>query len=164
MPAYSRLNSSQDKEPIFIVGPTCSGKSSLALELAEEIGGELVNADAYQIYEGLDRLTAKPSAEEFAAVPHHLYGAVPIEQDCQAGRFQEMAGEQIQEIQAERQRELSEALAAGEDARMELLNSVLQDVYAEAVKTRAGQLGDVLEVVEGESAEGNYELTIRVSV
>lgn len=60
------------------------------------------------------------------------------------------------------QREVSAALAAGEDARRAELHGVLQQVYAEALKRKAGQLGNVMEVQEGTDAEGNYELSIRV--
>ena len=60
------------------------------------------------------------------------------------------------------QREVSAALAAGEDARRAELHGVLQQVYAEALKRKAGQLGNVMEVLEGTDADGNYELSIRV--
>ncbi len=58
---------------IAIVGPTASGKSAIALELAQRLGGEIVNADSRQIYRGMDVGTAKPSAAERASVPHHLF-------------------------------------------------------------------------------------------
>lgn len=58
---------------IAIVGPTASGKSGAALELAERLGGEIVNADSRQVYRGMDIGTAKPSAEERRRVKHHLY-------------------------------------------------------------------------------------------
>ena len=61
---------------VLIAGPTASGKSALALELAETLGGVVVNADSMQIYDGLRILTARPSAEEEARVPHRLYGHV----------------------------------------------------------------------------------------
>lgn len=61
---------------VAIVGPTASGKSDLALELARRFGGEIVNADSRQIYRGMDIGTAAPSAEEKAFVRHHLYGHV----------------------------------------------------------------------------------------
>ncbi|HRH97276.1 MAG TPA: isopentenyl transferase family protein, partial [Prosthecobacter sp.] len=57
----------------LIAGPTASGKSALALALAERVGGEVVNADAFQLYAGIDILSAKPSAAEMARVLHHLY-------------------------------------------------------------------------------------------
>lgn len=54
--------------PIFIAGPTGSGKSAVALEVAERIGAEIVSADAYQIYRGMDILTAAPTAEDRARI------------------------------------------------------------------------------------------------
>ena len=63
--------------PFFLLGPTAVGKSALAVEFAERIGGEIVGADAFQIYAGLDVLSAKPSEELRARVPHHLVGEVP---------------------------------------------------------------------------------------
>jgi tRNA dimethylallyltransferase len=61
---------------VLIAGPTASGKSALALDLAERLGGEVVNADSMQIYDGLRILTARPSPAEEARVPHRLYGHV----------------------------------------------------------------------------------------
>lgn len=61
---------------VLIAGPTASGKSRLALELAEAAGGVVVNADSMQVYEDLRILTARPSDEDLAAVPHRLYGHV----------------------------------------------------------------------------------------
>ncbi|MBB4296240.1 tRNA dimethylallyltransferase [Rhizobium leguminosarum] len=62
---------------ILITGPTASGKSALAVELAKRHGGAVVNADSMQVYDTLRILTARPSEEEMQGVPHHLYGHVP---------------------------------------------------------------------------------------
>ncbi|HEY6633955.1 MAG TPA: tRNA (adenosine(37)-N6)-dimethylallyltransferase MiaA [Rhizobiaceae bacterium] len=64
------------RNAILIAGPTASGKSRLALELAEALGGTVVNADSMQVYSVLDVLTARPSAEEMRRAPHLLYGHV----------------------------------------------------------------------------------------
>lgn len=61
---------------MLIAGPTASGKSALALRLAAERGGVIVNADAMQVYEGLRIVTARPSADEEALAPHRLYGVI----------------------------------------------------------------------------------------
>ncbi len=61
---------------IFIVGPTCIGKSSFAINLAKKIGGEIINADSMQVYKNLNILTARPTAEDYKEIPHHLYGYV----------------------------------------------------------------------------------------
>jgi len=75
----------------FIVGPTASGKSTLALALAEQIDGEIVNADAFQLYAGMDILTAKPAAADMQRVPHHLYGVLPLTESCDAQRYHALA-------------------------------------------------------------------------
>jgi tRNA dimethylallyltransferase len=65
---------------VLIAGPTASGKSALALKMARETGGEIVNADSMQVYGGLPVLTAGPSPEELAQAPHHLFGEVDAAQ------------------------------------------------------------------------------------
>lgn len=70
-------NPENDIDAILITGPTASGKSALALELAKRHGGEVVNADSMQVYDTLRVLSARPSVEEMEGVPHHLYGHVP---------------------------------------------------------------------------------------
>ncbi|MEZ4309313.1 MAG: tRNA (adenosine(37)-N6)-dimethylallyltransferase MiaA [Polyangiaceae bacterium] len=81
-----------------MVGPTASGKTELALRLAERFGGEIVGADSVQIYRGFDIGSGKPTAEEMARAPHHLVSVadplVPIE----ASRFAEMAEEAVRAI------------------------------------------------------------------
>lgn len=83
---------------VFIVGPTASGKSALACALAEQIGGEIVNADAFQLYAGMDILTAKPVPAELQRVPHHLYGVLPLTESCDAQRYHSLAMPVIAEI------------------------------------------------------------------
>lgn len=70
-------NPVDDIDAILITGPTASGKSALALELAKRHGGAVVNADSMQVYDTLRLLTARPSEEEMEGIPHHLYGHVP---------------------------------------------------------------------------------------
>lgn len=88
------------KGAILIAGPTASGKSALALELAERLGGEIVNADSMQVYRELRVLTARPSVAEEARAPHHLYGVLPGAERCSAGRWARMAAEAIRGIEA----------------------------------------------------------------
>ena len=71
----------------FIAGPTASGKSELAADVAAEIGAEIVSADAFQIYRGLDLLTAKPEASILAKAPHHLIGTIPVCEEMNAEKF-----------------------------------------------------------------------------
>ena len=72
---------------ILIAGPTASGKSALALAIAERIGGVIINADSMQVYRELRILSARPTPEEEERVPHRLYGFVPASEAYSAGRF-----------------------------------------------------------------------------
>lgn len=82
----------------LIAGPTASGKSALALRLARQIGAEIVNADALQLYSGLRLLTARPSAEEEAQAPHHLFGVADPADAWSVGRWLRAAAALIDEI------------------------------------------------------------------
>lgn len=73
--------------PVLIAGPTASGKSALALRLAKQQGGVVVNADALQVFAGWSILTAQPNAEERAAAPHALYGHLPFDADYSVGAW-----------------------------------------------------------------------------
>src|SRR2546423_412389 len=81
-----------------IVGPTATGKSEIAADLAHELGAEIVGADAFQIYRGLDLLTAKPGAATLAKVPHHLVGVMSILEEMNAEKFRKLALQAISEI------------------------------------------------------------------
>jgi tRNA dimethylallyltransferase len=87
-------------EPIYICGPTASGKSSLAISIATEIGGEIVNADAFQLYRGLEVISAAPSAKEQTQVPHHLYGVLEPTESADAQLYVNLAKPIIAEIQS----------------------------------------------------------------
>jgi tRNA dimethylallyltransferase len=82
----------------FIVGPTATGKSELAADVAHEVSAEIVSADAFQIYRGLNFLTAKPDAATFAKAPHHLIGPMPIDEEMNAEKFRRAAWRAIDEI------------------------------------------------------------------
>jgi tRNA dimethylallyltransferase len=71
----------------FIVGPTATGKSELAADVAREVGAEIVSADAFQIYCGLDLLAAKPESSTLAKAPHHLIGTVPLIEEMNAEKY-----------------------------------------------------------------------------
>jgi tRNA dimethylallyltransferase len=85
---------------IVVGGPTASGKSALALDLAEEFGGTVINADSMQIYRELSVLTARPTGADEARAPHRLYGALPDSERCSAARWQAMALEEIRTARA----------------------------------------------------------------
>ena len=75
------------RAPILIAGPTASGKSALAMELARAVGGVVVNADSQQVYREWRVLTARPSAGDEAKVPHRLYGHVGVGEAYSVGRW-----------------------------------------------------------------------------
>jgi tRNA dimethylallyltransferase len=72
---------------LLIAGPTASGKSALTLRLAERVGGEIVNADALQLYTDLRILSARPTSDEMAGVPHHLFGVADGADGWSVGRW-----------------------------------------------------------------------------
>jgi len=88
---------------ILIAGPTASGKSALALRLAEKLGGVIVNADSIQVYRDLRVITARPTPEEEARVPHRLYGFVDAAENYSVGRWCRDVGEVLCEL-AEQER------------------------------------------------------------
>ena len=74
-------------QPILIAGPTASGKSTLALEIADKHGGTIINADALQVFADWRVLTARPSLQEEAQIPHHLYGHIPGDMAYSVGQW-----------------------------------------------------------------------------
>jgi tRNA dimethylallyltransferase len=86
--------------PVFLAGPTAAGKSAIALELAERIGGEIIAVDSMQVYRGLDIGTAKPSPAEQKRVPHHLIDVAGLDESFDAARFVSLAGVAMAGIRA----------------------------------------------------------------
>ncbi len=85
------VNPVSKPETILIAGPTASGKSALALALAEKLGAEIINADSMQVYRDLRIITARPSVEEEQRVPHRLYGHVDAAENFSVGRWSDEA-------------------------------------------------------------------------
>src|SRR3954471_2523151 len=85
---------------VALAGPTASGKTALALDLAERFGGEIVCADSRTIYRGMDIGTAKPTADERARVPHHLLDVVDPDENLSAAAFKRLAEAAITDIAA----------------------------------------------------------------
>ncbi len=83
---------------LVVVGPTGVGKSRLALELAQELGGEVINADSRQVYRYMDTGTGKPSPQDRALVPHHLLDIVDPDQEFSLALFQALAYQAIEEV------------------------------------------------------------------
>ncbi|WP_082029834.1 tRNA (adenosine(37)-N6)-dimethylallyltransferase MiaA [Ruegeria sp. ANG-S4] len=84
---WDRLPPIPDDKPVLIAGPTASGKSELALQIAERLGGVIVNADASQVYDCWRIISARPSPQEEARANHLLYGHVPFDQTYSAGHW-----------------------------------------------------------------------------
>lgn len=89
-----------DLKPIYVCGSTATGKTGVSIALANQLGGEIVNADAYQVYRGLDTITAAPSAEELSQAPHHLFGILNPTEDFDAQQYIDLAKPVIAGIQA----------------------------------------------------------------
>jgi tRNA dimethylallyltransferase len=81
------VNPVSEPKIILIAGPTASGKSALALALAEKLGGTIINADSMQVYRDLRIITARPTPEDEALVPHRLYGHVDAAENFSVGRW-----------------------------------------------------------------------------
>ena len=83
---------------LCVVGPTACGKTRFSIELAKRYHGEVVSIDSMQIYKGMSIGTAAPTAEEMAAVPHHMVAVADPGEDWSAARFAEAADRCIQDI------------------------------------------------------------------
>src|SRR6266550_7950711 len=86
------------RHTFLIVGPTATGKSELAADVAGEMDAEIVSADAFQIYRGLDLLMAKPDASTLAKVPHHLIGMIRLSEEMNAEKYRSAATRVVDEI------------------------------------------------------------------
>lgn len=133
-----------EKRVVLIAGPTASGKSAAALALAEKTGGEIVNADAIQVYRDLDILSARPRPDDLARAPHHLFGFLDAGVRCSAGMWAREAGAAIAGIHA---RGRTAIVAGGTGLYFRALTeglSPMPDVPAEirkAAQARLDQIG-----------------------
>lgn len=116
------------------MGPTASGKSALALALAERLDGEIVNADSMQVYRDFRILTARPSPQEEARAPHHLYGHIDAAELYSAGRW---LSDALAAIAAIRARGGTPILVGGTGLYFKALTQGLADIPAADPETRA---------------------------
>jgi tRNA dimethylallyltransferase len=86
--------------PLAIIGPTGTGKSQLALDIAERLGGEIVNADAMQLYRGMDIGTAKLPLSERRGIPHHQLDVLDVTETASVARYQQAAASDVEAIAA----------------------------------------------------------------
>ena len=91
----------ENDKAVLIAGPTASGKSALALELAQKTGGVVINANSMQVYRDLRVLTARPTLEEEARAPHRLYGHVDAAVNFSAGSWVADAAKVLAEVRAQ---------------------------------------------------------------
>src|SRR6187431_3083372 len=96
-----QANSQMLGKAVLIAGPTASGKSALALSLAERTGGVVINTDSMQVYRDLRILTARPTPDEEARAPHWLYGHVDASVNCSAGMWVTDAAVALAEARAQ---------------------------------------------------------------
>lgn len=128
---------------VLIAGPTASGKSALALSLAQRLNGCVINADSMQVYRDLHVLTARPSAADTQGVPHLLYGHVDAAENYSAGRWVEDAAAAIANIRAQGRRPI---VVGGTGLYFKALTEGLSDIPAvpeavrAAVRAEAGAL------------------------
>ena len=90
----------KSRRPVLIAGPTSSGKSALALQIAAATGGAIINADSMQVYSDLHIITARPSKADVAAAPHLLYGHVDAGENYSVGRWCADAAQAIRDVEA----------------------------------------------------------------
>ncbi|HEX3969685.1 MAG TPA: tRNA (adenosine(37)-N6)-dimethylallyltransferase MiaA [Stellaceae bacterium] len=94
------MSDADTPEIVIVAGPTASGKSALALAIAEEFAGTIINADSQQVYRDLAVLSARPGDAETARVPHRLYGVIDAAENCSAGRWLALAKTEIDAARA----------------------------------------------------------------
>ena len=158
------------KEFAAVLGATASGKSALAMYLAERHGGEIVSCDSMQIYRGMDIGTAKPTAEETSRVPHHLIDILSPDEDFSAGDFAVLAGEAIDGILSRGRLpivcggtflyldSLTEVSSLSDSSKDEKLRAELERFAAE---NGAAALHGRLEKIDPESAAAIHENNVK---
>lgn len=137
--------------PILIAGPTASGKSGLALTLAERFGGAVVNADALQVYSAWRILTARPDAAEEARAPHFLYGHVGLNQPYSVGHWLREVDRCLAEL---RERDLRPIIVGGTGLYFQALTRGLVDIPP--IPPRIRQEADRITATSGNSALVEY--------
>lgn len=95
------MGQSKPYRALLIAGPTASGKTALALTLADRFGGAIINTDSMQVYRDLSIITARPTAEEMARAPHFLFGTVDAALNYSVARWLADAGEALKQIEGE---------------------------------------------------------------
>ena len=153
-----------------IVGPTASGKSALALELAQRHGGEIVSCDSMQLYRRMDIGTAKPTAEERRLVPHHMIDVVEPQMSFSCADYVEMADRAIREIHGRGKLPIIcggtglylDSLLRGENFQPDLTDDALRAELLEFARERGNEaLHAELAKIDPESAEAIHPNNVK---
>lgn len=132
---------------ILIHGPTASGKSALAIEVARRLGGEVINADSMQVYRDLQVISARPTEEEMAGVPHHLFGHVDAATRFSTGEWLEAARAVIKRLERQNKHAI---FVGGTGLYLLALTQGLSDIPPVPDEIRA----EVKAITDAEGAEG----------
>lgn len=144
---------------LAIAGPTASGKSALALALAERLQGTVINADALQVYRELRVLSARPGPVEEARVPHRLYGVLPGAEACSAGRWRALA---LTEIDAARAAGRLPILAGGSGLYLKALEQGLAPAPPVPAAIKAAAAARPLATLHAELARRDPAMAARL--
>ena len=145
--------------PLYVIaGPTASGKTAVAVELAKLINGEVVSADSMQVYKGMDIGTAKPSLAEMEGIPHHLIDVIMPDESFSVAEYQKLANAAIQDIRARKkvpilaggtgfyinaviyETEFSQGSSAAEDALRQQYTAIAQEKGADFLHEKLCQI------------------------
>ena len=161
----------ESKRPLVIItGPTASGKTALSIELAKQIGGEIISADSMQVYRHMDIGSAKVTKEEMDGVPHHLIDVLDPSEEFNVVRFQEMARKAMEEIY---ERGKIPIIAGGTGFYIQALlydidftetdenNSIREELEQKARTEGASVLHAMLKEIDPESAEAIHENNVK---
>jgi tRNA dimethylallyltransferase len=146
---------------VAIVGPTASGKSTLAVGLAQQLGGEVLACDSTQLYRGFDLGTAKPTVAERCGVPHHLIDVLPPSENATAGMYRELAVAALHDLRIRNRLPIFtvgtglylRALLDGLADLPQRSESVREKLRASAASHSAGHLHRILRRLDPETAE-----------
>ncbi|MEH6496876.1 MAG: tRNA (adenosine(37)-N6)-dimethylallyltransferase MiaA [Pseudomonas marincola] len=133
--AKTVINAPSQQGCLLLAGPTASGKSALAISIAKEFDGVVINADSMQVYSGLRVITARPDAAEEASAPHELYGVLAPDDFCSAARWRDMALTEIAKCHAKGKLPI---IVGGTGLYFEILTKGIAHIPAISDKVRDG--------------------------